>query len=159
MSDTLSEMMTCTKCGELKPHSDFYKSKRRNGLSYTCRQCHRSVMKGYKHIEGTYAYKYRRFDRVKRRAKEKGLAFELTVDDYWSIKSAPECHYCKASVPDEMTIDRRDNSLGYTRNNVVPACALCNDIKANIFDEAEMLEIGKVVKMNYERRRLLHKEE
>jgi len=158
MSDTLSEMMTCTKCGELKPHSDFYKSKRRNGLSYTCRQCHRSAMKGYKHIEGTYAYKYRRFDRVKRRAKIKGLEFTLTVDDYWEIKSSSVCYYCKTDS-DDMTIDRVKNDKGYTKDNVVPACPLCQDIKADIFDASEMLEIGKIVKLNYERRMLLHKKE
>ena len=155
MSDTLSEMMTCTKCGELKPHSDFYKSKRRNGLSYTCRQCHRSAMKGYKHIEGTYAYKYRRFDRVKRRAKEKGLAFELTVDDYWGVKASSSCVYCGMDS-DDMTIDRSDNSKGYIKSNVVPACPICNDLKSDRFNYEEMLEIGKVVAKMKNRVNKLH---
>jgi len=42
-----------------------------------------------------------------------------------------------------MTIDRKDNALGYTPENVVSACFICNRIKSNFFIYEEMLEIGQ----------------
>ena len=42
-----------------------------------------------------------------------------------------------------MTIDRKDNNGGYTRDNIVGACFLCNKIKGSFFTAEEMKKIGE----------------
>src|SRR3990167_2247535 len=49
------------------------------------------------------------------------LAYELFIG---------ECHYCGAKDINRFSgIDRKDNSKGYTRDNVVSCCTMCNMIK------------------------------
>lgn len=73
----------------------------------------------------------------KRHAKDRGLEFCLTKDEFVKM-SQNMCHYC-GSVPSNCRdahayngsfayngIDRIDNSLGYTVENCVPCCKQCN---------------------------------
>jgi hypothetical protein len=41
-----------------------------------------------------------------------------------------------------MTIERRDNSLGYSPSNIAKCCSLCNSLKGELFDEEEMLVVS-----------------
>lgn len=41
-----------------------------------------------------------------------------------------------------LTIDRRDNSKGYTVSNMVKACWICNSIKTDFFSEEQMKAIA-----------------
>lgn len=136
----------CAKCKELKSEDNFYKSKRVNGLAYTCKQCHRLAVRGYRHVEDSYAWWYRRLEKIKYSARKRGLEFNLRVEDLKEIKNADTCYYCSC-VTDTITLDRKDNARGYVPDNVVPACYACNKLKSNIFNEAEMLIVGKAVKM------------
>jgi len=92
---------------------------------------------------------------LKRRATQNNKLVTITFDEFKNIKT-DNCYYCGVSnyllmfycglmginTP-WMTIDRKDNNKGYTPDNVVPACFLCNKIKGNFFTEEEMLRIGK----------------
>ena len=73
-------------------------------------------------------------------AKRKGLAFELKAEDFKKLTSSP-CHYC-GSLPALKSqqkqgfgayiyngIDRVDNAEGYTVENTVPCCRMCNVAK------------------------------
>lgn len=42
-----------------------------------------------------------------------------------------------------MTIDRKDNRLGYVRENVVACCFNCNRIKGSFFSSEEMMFIAE----------------
>lgn len=90
------------------------------------------------------------------RAKEKNLELNLTFEEFKKLK-LDDCHYCGVSElllkfycevmrinTPFMTIDRKNNNRGYTKENCVTACFLCNKIKGNFFSYAEMLEIGKI---------------
>jgi len=72
------------------------------------------------------------------RAKNKGIAFELTKKDFdVLIKSA--CKYC-GRLPDTcFGIDREIPSLGYVIGNVVPCCWDCNNDKS-VDDVQTMVE-------------------
>lgn len=45
----------------------------------------------------------------------------------------------------DMTIDRKDNSIGYEISNIVKSCWICNSLKSDFFTEAEMKVVGKTI--------------
>lgn len=59
-------------------------------------------------------------------AKKRGYPFLLTKDQFDTVISSP-CHYCK--TPNAMGVDRKDNSLGYSVENSLPCCGVCNKMK------------------------------
>lgn len=140
----------CSTCGELKEPDAFYKSKRRDGMAYSCKVCHRKAVRGYRKIPDSYAFWYRRLEKLKRNARKRGLEFNLTVEDYKFIKSGETCYYCQAET-DIITLDRKDNFKGYTTDNIVGCCYYCNKLKSNLFNEEEMKIIGRAVRMKHAR--------
>ena len=90
-------------------------------------------------------------------AKDRGLCFELTKEDFHSIVTKP-CVYC-GKLPEVRVfrkgrtgecsasvngIDRVDSSKGYTLDNVVPCCTRCNQMKLN-YETSDFLEhISKI---------------
>jgi hypothetical protein len=73
------------------------------------------------------------------RALRKNLEVTLTDDDFVRLVTS-NCHYCGKSHLLEtrlvnnkrvnmLTIDRIDSSKGYTPDNCVPSCKICNTIK------------------------------
>ena len=76
-----------------------------------------------------------------RNAERREIKFELTKEQFAAL-TKQDCHYCgvkpekaRKSRPGENGeyiyngIDRVDNSKGYTADNVVPCCELCNKAK------------------------------
>lgn len=78
-------------------------------------------------------------------ACKRGLSWELTDEDFDRL-TALDCYYC-GGPPSAMRksnqtyengdfiytgIDRKDNALGYTPENVVPSCAICNRAKSSM---------------------------
>ena len=89
---------------------------------------------------------------LKGRAKD--IKFTITQHEFelWFEKQTMKCHYCKKDVlfgygkgnlSNSLTIDRKDNQVGYTIDNIVFACRKCNTIKGMWFTEKEMLEIAE----------------
>lgn len=75
------------------------------------------------------------YGRYKYRAKEKGLIFELTFEEFASLIYCP-CHYCGTVPVTRNGIDRKDNGQGYTLANSLPACKRCNYAKNDMgYDE------------------------
>ncbi len=72
------------------------------------------------------------------RANDRKLMFTLTFDEYTSLTSQP-CVYCWGSLPETGGgLDRIDNSLGYTIDNVLPCCTACNRIRGDYLTVTEM---------------------
>lgn len=74
------------------------------------------------------------YSEYKLRAKRKGLAFELAKAEFVEL-CARECSYCGVE-PENVRqgyryngLDRIDNGLGYTLDNVTPCCSACNVAK------------------------------
>jgi hypothetical protein len=79
-------------------------------------------------------------DNYKRRARKKNLLFELNEQQFENLTSS-KCFYCNKDPIQSISskryngaylyngIDRLDNKLGYTINNCVPCCGLCNQMK------------------------------
>ena len=80
----------------------------------------------------------------------------LTYSDILEFIKTTECHYCGAEIiwyPHQSVngkqvsraynLDRKDNQQGYTKDNCVVCCAVCNYFKGDRFSYEEMLELGK----------------
>lgn len=74
-------------------------------------------------------------------AKNRGLSFELTKEQLLEL-TALDCHYC-GNKPSNIRkgprgshvyngLDRKDNENGYTLDNVVPCCGICNRMKLTL---------------------------
>jgi 5-methylcytosine-specific restriction endonuclease McrA len=74
---------------------------------------------------------------ARRRARRRGVPFDLTHDDVAEIIAVWSCAYCHTPVgtftgglrPQSATLDRLIPELGYTRSNVILACHRCNSEK------------------------------
>jgi len=82
------------------------------------------------------------------RSHERGMEFDLTLDQYASLIADKRCHYCGEETPKTGTgLDRKNSFLGYSEENCVPCCRRCNEIrgKDNI-SYSEMFEVIKLLR-------------
>ena len=75
-------------------------------------------------------------------------------------RDGKNCHYCGIKEGDFIPIwgkfykgrgkilelERKDNEKGYSEENCVLACAICNNAKSNKFTYEEFKEVGKAIK-------------
>jgi len=71
-----------------------------------------------------------RYSKYKYSAKVRDIIFRLIIKDVASIIKKP-CKYCGYQGEYYNGIDRVDSELGYTKNNCVSCCAICNRMKLN----------------------------
>lgn len=96
------------------------------------------------------------YARYKKQAKERNLIFDLSIDDFTSLTKGI-CYYCGLE-PQQIAgnksfngiyryngIDRLDNKIGYTKDNVVSCCGGCNHAKSDMDYE----DFKKVIKRTY----------
>jgi len=141
----------CSKCGEEKPatleyfHGD---SSRKDGFRHDCKMCRKSHYEANKEVfaerdkiyyeanreailEQKKVYDHTskgKFGRIKRSAKQRSIHFSLPFKLYEGKLWGKPCHYCGCDI--EVTgLDRKDNSKGYTLDNVVSCCWGCNTKK------------------------------
>lgn len=155
-------MKRCSKCKELKPLSEFNKTKtNKDGLSYLCSPCNRQVTKSFrdKNRDAYYANQKAKRETVpvflsqllysaRTRANKKGLEYSL---DYPYITELLEsqngmcavtgllmnydCHNRKKANPFKASLDRIDSNKGYSKDNVRFVCWAVNQMKADRTDE------------------------
>jgi hypothetical protein len=107
--------------------------------------------------------RYKEFQSVlniaKYSANKRGLEFSISLDFYKSL-AGMDCHYCHCQLRwnnrtnsgrlggsnTGHNLDRKDNSLGYTEDNVVPCCAICNRVKMDDIGYDDMILIGRARK-------------
>ena len=96
----------------------------------------------------------RRYCQSYKRAKRRGLEFNLSLRSVANLLKAKRCYYTGVLLTDERsgktlpatyrTIDRVDNSKGYIKGNVVACCYAANAFK-NEFLEQPNLVNGKAI--------------
>lgn len=82
----------------------------------------------------------------KRGAETRGLVFDFTLEDFkehWD----KECHYCGDKVSG-IGLDRLDNKIGYTKENTVDCCFMCNRMK-HAFTLEEFINQCKKIYVRY----------
>jgi len=91
----------------------------------------------------------------KRGAKKRDLSFELTEEEFVSL-TKQSCYYCSIKPvqvyhPGQCNgdfiyngIDRIDNNKGYTLDNVVPCCGICNGMKSVMTKDSFLQQIEQI---------------
>jgi|ERR1700674_2286475 len=86
-------------------------------------------------------------------AHKRNVGVRLSYNQYLLFTINKYCHYCDAPLLWEPfnkmnghKLDRKDNSLGYYKNNCVVCCARCNRAKSNHFTYKEWIKIGALIK-------------
>jgi len=149
--------------GHWKPLAAFGKDRSSwAGLQRLCQQCKTTHERGwYKknaHKRRPYERTYRRtpahiFSVIVNSAKKRNIPVEFNKEPFvWWWRGTPDqCHYCDItaaylsrmwpeikSARNRLSVDRLDNSKGYTSGNIVKACFVCNHIKRDLFTADEV---------------------
>lgn len=103
----------------------------------------------------SFNHKYKTYV-ARARSHKKQLAFCLTLEQFYTLTSSP-CHYCgvvgasatKAKPTSNGAyvsngIDRKDSSIGYTMDNCVPCCPLCNLMKRDLTYDCFLAQIERI---------------
>ena len=150
----------CTKCGVEKPLSSFCKHRlSKDGHAYQCKECNNKRARLWRHTPiGLYTNAKGRQNYYHKFGLPGAKPFEITKEWFlaWYETQEKQCVYC--SIPEEccklvtkdfgihgeqMSIDCKDNELGYVPGNLVLSCHRCNNTKSVLFTYEEMLEIGQ----------------
>ena len=117
----------CTSCGSI-----FLKTSRTVTL---CNECNSKRVKGQ-------SAELKMLRRVKTRAAEKGIAFDLSIEDIVIPNYCPilgvalKMHKGRSGGnPDSPALDRIDNTKGYIKGNVMVMSHLANMMKSSATDE------------------------
>jgi hypothetical protein len=86
-------------------------------------------------------FKLRQYTKYKNRATYDNLTFELTEEQFVNIVSSV-CNYCPST--ERLGVDRVDSKRGYTLDNSVPCCTLCNYMKKDLSVTQFLAHIKKI---------------
>jgi 5-methylcytosine-specific restriction endonuclease McrA len=112
----------CIICRKRKPLEEFGRDKKRLlGRMYECKECHNRRGRLNKNKPG------QRFAVYKSGARVRKIKFELSYKQFMTLWGKP-CYYCGVEI-DGIGLDRKDPSVGYNINNIVPCCTQCNRAK------------------------------
>jgi hypothetical protein len=80
-------------------------------------------------------------------AEKRKLSLDLTFEEFIEFTKQSQCHYCETSIfwasstrrfgQFATNLDRKDNSLGYSKTNCVVCCHRCNRGKGELFSYEE----------------------
>lgn len=95
-----------------------------------------------------------RFGFLRNTAKRRGLAFDISLEEYKFLITAA-CFYCgkeTLGVESGGGLDRINNTKGYTALNVLPCCGWCNNARGIHWSVDEFKFITKTM-LEYRRKR------
>lgn len=143
--DKQLNMKTCNKCGNVKNKSEFYNPNR----SSTCKECHLKITREYKRTKRKDS-EFRKIESVKQKerrfrlwqntllhdSKYRNLKFDIDIEhiNYLFEKQNGKCYWFGVDLipsmdkkhPQQPSLDRIDNNLGYIKGNVVLSCYSAN---------------------------------
>lgn len=127
----------CATCGKNFTYDQF--NQRLNGPDGSSSYCKGCIRKKVRLPRG-------RFVTAKSSANKRGIPFELSYEEYSAIIAPGVCCYCGESADGAGGgIDRKDSLQGYTADNCVSCCKVCNFVKFDFFTYGEMREIGQLI--------------
>lgn len=131
--------INCYICKIGKESSEFYDSSLAK-QDFQCKSCSKDRGQAWRKKKTETRDLKARFSTAKSSARSRKLIFSLTIQEFDDITKLP-CHYC-GKINDEMGIglDRISNNkaIGYTPENVLSCCCVCNRIRGNNLTVKEM---------------------
>lgn len=129
-------MKDCNRCKKTLELNKFVKCKKaKDGYNGMCRRCH-SEMPSFC------------FSNLKKSAIRRGVEVKITLIDYKKILSDNNhsCNYCGDSIKGSTggSLDRVDNSIGYTIKNVIVCCGICNTMKSCMSSSEFLTHVNKI---------------
>lgn len=76
-------------------------------------------------------------------ARRRSIDFRLSLDQVVALIRS-SCHYCGATGTPTNGIDRRNNNDGYTVENAVSCCSICNYAKRDMSAEQFLLWVQRI---------------
>lgn len=134
---------TICDCGKrtVRPHEALSKER---VFSCGCTRTEKAILKDLARRKPNFhRLKNQKFLSYKQNAKKRKLTFELDFDKFVELITSP-CVYCKAEHSNTLKslyktedfkyngIDRVDNNIGYTVDNCVSCCFICNSAKTDL---------------------------
>jgi hypothetical protein len=91
--------------------------------------------------------------------RNRNVDFDLSFNELLEFINKPECHYCNTkliyhkhsrglnglAISRAHHLDRKDNSLGYKKENVVQCCWECNRLKSDRFSYDEFIQLKPIL--------------
>lgn len=90
------------------------------------------------------------FNKFKNSAKSESHQVDLTFEDFLEFTKKTECHYCNVELKwtpyvykdskyqtGAYLLDRKDNLLGYSKENAIECCSKCNIAKSDEYTYEE----------------------
>lgn len=136
----------CVNCGN-DVKSQLSQLKTHSGKCRTCTQRKRP----YEHIFNEL------YHSCKNKTKQE---ISITYEDFINLIQDSKCHYCDKELNfskhtrDEnqnytsraYQLDRKDNSKGYVKGNLVTCCWNCNRIKSDIYSYEDFMKLSPILK-------------
>jgi len=143
-------MGICKICKKRLSENSFYLNRGKYRL-HTCRYClsKRETIRALqkRKVKFSRAWFSRRFYRLKRNARDRNKKFELTFEEFCRIRTYKDerCFYCQ-TTRGIFSIERLDNTKGYSISNCVTACFRCNTMKSKDYTTEEMKILGTALR-------------
>jgi len=158
----------------INPSMAINKKKRGHNTEYAflCRGCGREIWRrgcylskndspGYCHTCGNrkiWSCKLQPFEHILTYLKRQNHPVFLSYEELLEFTHIETCEYCGSLVSWESrksfkrcthatNLDRKNNSLGYSKDNCVVYCWECNRVRGNVYSYYEMKKIGKLLKI------------
>ena|ERR1035437_8460970 len=90
----------------------------------------------------------RRFNTSSAMSKRRGHDWNLTFDEFSKLIEK-DCYYCEGFFGKSFTgsgLDRINNDLGYSIDNVLPCCSFCNSLRSNLMTVEETKAVVNLLK-------------
>lgn len=122
------------------------------GTKHACEKCSRKSGADKVRLPDGLSGLHRWWRELTRSAKLRGYSVGIDFDDVVELCKHGTCYYCGCAP--QMTsygvymlgLDRRDNTRGYEKDNVVPCCGRCNVMKRNDTEEAFFSRIVQIAR-------------
>ena len=146
-------------CSSCKKPGKFHKNANtKDGMSYRCSACLKKYHAGHYRANRTRILERGKkwaknnprvsFALYKRAAKSRGLAFDLSMDQFMEFWGKP-CFYTGRPI-ESIGLDRVDNAKGYVIGNVVTCCLAANKAKMTMTHDEFVALCAEVVNLHGE---------
>lgn len=146
-----SEYLCFCECGQKKVVKS---ANLRNGSTLSCGCLHRErVSAARRGVPFGVTYK-----QLIRSASKRGYEVQVTFGEFLEFTKLLSCHYCAAPIPwrphcsEAYFLDRKDNNIGYLRDNLVVCCPRCNHAKGDRFTYDEWVCMTSALRAYKEQR-------